>query len=467
MDDIILKKPNSNSLSIVLSKLKEEFGNSFTNNESICYNHGKDEAYHPAAPPDAVVFPKNSKDIQNIVDLCRSYEVPIIPYGVGTSLEGGVCALSGGVCIDFSEMNKIIDVNYEDMDCTVEAGVTRKQLNEYLRNSGLFFPIDPGANATIGGMAATSASGTNAVRYGTMRDNVMGLNIVMADGEIIKTGGRARKSSAGYDLTRLFVGSEGTLGLITEITLKLYGEPESISSAVCQFNNLKDAIDTVITSLSSGVPLARIELLDSLQMKACIEYSKLNEFEPKPTLFFEFHGSEQSVKEQTSLIQNISGEFNGSNFDWKNLPEERTRLWEARHNAYYAAIASRKGCVAWSSDVCVPITALSECIIECQKDLKTLNLKAPLVGHVGDGNFHLLYLVSPHDKDEHKRAKEHNKSMIDRAISMGGTCTGEHGVGYGKAHFLAKEAGSSIKIMKNIKNTLDPLSILNPGKIFI
>ena len=321
MDDIILKKPNSNSLSIVLSKLKEEFGNSFTNNENICFNHGKDEAYYPAAPPDAVVFPENSNDIKKIVDLCRSYEVPIIPFGVGTSLEGGVCALSGGICIDFSEMNKIIEVNYEDMDCIVEAGVTRKQLNEYLRNSGLFFPIDPGANATIGGMAATSASGTNAVRYGTMRDNVMGLNIVMADGEIIKTGGRARKSSAGYDLTRLFVGSEGTLGLITEITLKLYGEPESISSAVCQFNNLKDAIDTVIASLSSGVPLARIELLDSLQMEACIKYSKLNEFEAKPTLFFEFHGTEQSVREQTTLIQNISREFNGSNFDWKNLPE--------------------------------------------------------------------------------------------------------------------------------------------------
>ena len=353
------------------------------------------------------------------------------------------------------------------MDCTVEAGITRKELGSQLKDTGLFFPVDPGADATIGGMAATSASGTNAVRYGTMRNNVMGLKVVMANGEIIKTGGRARKSSAGYDLTRIFVGSEGTLGIITEIILKLYGNPSNISAAVCQFDNLEDSVNSVIESLLSGVPLARIELLDEVQMEACINYSKLNEFKPKPTLFFEFHGTENEISEQTRTIQEITKEYGGANFIWKNLPEERNRLWEARHNAYYAALALKPGCEAWSSDVCVPITSLSDCIIESKEKLKEMNLQAPLVGHVGDGNFHLLYLIEPGDQEQFKKAKSHNKWMVEKAIDLGGTCTGEHGIGYGKVEFLAKEVGSSIKLMKGIKHAFDPKGILNPGKLFV
>ena len=461
------KRADKRSLSFAISDLKNLFGNSFSTNDSILQSHGKDEAYHPVAPPDAVVFPKTNEEVKEAIKICQKYNVPLIPFGVGTSLEGGVCALHGGVSVDFSEMNRVLEVNYEDMDCRVEAGVTRKQLNNYLKNSGLFFPVDPGADATIGGMAATSASGTNAVKYGTMKDNVMGLTVVMADGEIINTGGRARKSSAGYDLTRLLVGSEGTLGVITEITLKLHGEPESISAAVCQFDNIEDAVNVVINSFASGVPLARIELLDDLQMEACINFSQLNEFKSLPTLFFEFHGSKDGVLEQTNIIQEISSEFGGHNFDWKNIPEERNRLWQARHNAYYAAIASKPGCEAWSSDVCVPITDLASFIIETKKELESLRLNAPLVGHVGDGNFHLLYLVDPDNQDEIKKAKDHNDKMVQKAIKLGGTCTGEHGIGYGKASSLALEAGSSINIMKSIKTALDPNGILNPGKIFL
>ena len=463
----IIDRPDKGALEKVISELRERFGNSFSTNALILERHGKDEAYHPSAPPDGVVFPKTTDEVQEIVQLCSKWMVPVIPFGVGTSLEGGVGALAGGVSIDFSEMKKIIEINQMDMDCSVEAGVTRKELSARLRDTGLFFPVDPGADATIGGMAATSASGTNAVRYGTMRDNVMGLTVVMANGEIIHTGGRARKSSAGYDLTKLFVGSEGTLGIITEVTLKLYGNPENISAAVCQFENLEDAVNTVIDSLLSGVPLARIELLDEVQMRACINFSKLDEFKPKPTLFFEFHGGNEEISKQTKLIQEISSEYGASNFDWKNLPEERNRLWEARHNAYYAAIALKPGCVAWSSDVCVPITALTECIIESKQELKSMGLLAPLVGHVGDGNFHLLYLVDPDNQEEQIKAKNHNQKMVERAIDLGGTCTGEHGIGYGKAKFLAKEAGSSIKIMKTIKDSFDPQGILNPGKIFL
>ena len=461
-----LRRPSKHDLENSISDLRKIFDDQITTNLSICERHGHDEAFHPVSSPDAVIFPKTTNEVKKIVEICHLYKVPVIPFGVGTSLEGGVCALSGGISVDFSKMNKILQVNNDDMDCCVEAGVTRKQLNNYLRNTGLFFPVDPGADATLGGMTSTSASGTNAVKYGTMRENVMGLTVVMADGEIIRTGGRYRKSSAGYDLTRLFVGSEGTLGIITEITLKLYGQPECISSAVCQFKDLKSAIDTVITCLSSGVPLARIELLDSLQMNACIQYSKLTEFHPNPTLFFEFHGSKTSLIEQAEVIESISSDFGGTNFDWKNLPEERKRLWEARHNAYYAALSSKPGCVAWSSDVCVPITSLADCILESQKDLISLKLDAPLVGHVGDGNFHLLYLVNPNDENEINRAKEHNNIMVSRAIEMGGTCTGEHGVGYGKSKFLSQEMGSSIKVMKQIKLAFDPKGILNPGKIF-
>ena len=460
-------RPDKKNLEKVILTLQNLFGNSFTTNKVILERHGHDEAHHPISPPDAVVFPKTTIEVSSIIKLCYKYKIPVVPFGAGTSLEGGVCALSGGISIDFSEMNQIIEINNEDMDCLVEAGVTRKQLNLQLKNTGLFFPVDPGADATIGGMTSTSASGTNAVKYGTMKDNVMGLTVVMSDGEIIKTGGRSRKSSAGYDLTRLFVGSEGTLGIITEIILKLHGEPEAISSAVCQFEGLDNAIDSVISSLSSGVSLARIELLDELQMKACIEYSKLIEFETKPTLFFEFHGTSSGVLEQTKIIEEICLDYGGSNFEWQNKPEERNRLWDARHNAYYAALASKPGALAWSSDVCVPITSLAKCISESKKELVSEKLTAPLVGHVGDGNFHFLYLVDPKNKNEFVRAKLHNKNMVQRALRLGGTCTGEHGIGYGKSEYLAMEAGTSIKIMKRIKNTLDPLGILNPGKIFL
>ena len=450
-----------------MNQLRNIFGKRFTTSNAILQRHGKDEAYHPVAPPDGVIFPKNTEEIREIVLLCSDNNIPIVPFGVGTSLEGGIGALSGGICIDFSEMKNILEINQLDMDCKVQAGVTRKELESKLRDTGLFFPVDPGADATIGGMAATSASGTNAVRYGTMRNNVMGLTVVMANGEVIKTGGRARKSSAGYDLTRLFVGSEGTLGIISEITLKLYGNPQTISAAVCQFDNLENAVNSVIDSLLSGVPLARIELLDEVQMQACINFSKLNEFKPKPTLFFEFHGSNSEVIEQTKTIQEIMKEYGGSNFEWKNLPEERNRLWKARHDAYYASLSLKPGCLAWSSDVCVPITKLANCIIESKEKLISMNLLAPLVGHVGDGNFHLLYLIDQGDPGQLKKAKEHNKWMVEKAIDLGGTCTGEHGIGYGKAEFLAKEAGSSINIMKSIKNSLDPKGLLNPGKIFL
>ena len=450
-----------------MNQLRNIFGKRFTTSNAILQRHGKDEAYHPVAPPDGVIFPKSTEEIKEIVLLCSDNNIPIVPFGVGTSLEGGIGALSGGICIDFSEMKNILEINQLDMDCKVQAGVTRKELESKLRDTGLFFPVDPGADATIGGMAATSASGTNAVRYGTMRNNVMGLTVVMANGEVIKTGGRARKSSAGYDLTRLFVGSEGTLGIISEITLKLYGNPQTISAAVCQFDNLENAVNSVIDSLLSGVPLARIELLDEVQMQACINFSKLNEFKPKPTLFFEFHGSNSEVIEQTKTIQEIMKEYGGSNFEWKNLPEERNRLWKARHDAYYASLSLKPGCLAWSSDVCVPITKLANCIIESKEKLISMNLLAPLVGHVGDGNFHLLYLIDQGDPGQLKKAKEHNKWMVEKAIDLGGTCTGEHGIGYGKAEFLAKEAGSSINIMKSIKNSLDPKGLLNPGKIFL
>ena len=457
----------NDNLEKVKVKLQQKFGKRFTTNKTILERHGKDEAYYPVAPPDGVVFPQSTNEVRDIVLTCSDYSIPIIPFGVGTSLEGGIGALKGGISIDFSEMKKILEINQLDMDCTVEAGITRKELGSQLKDTGLFFPVDPGADATIGGMAATSASGTNAVRYGTMRNNVMGLKVVMANGEIINTGGRARKSSAGYDLTRIFVGSEGTLGIITEITLKLYGNPANISAAVCQFDNLEDAVNSVIESLLSGVPLARIELLDEVQMEACINYSKLNEFKPKPTLFFEFHGTENEISEQTKTIQEITREYGGANFIWKNLPEERNRLWEARHNAYYAALALKPGCEAWSSDVCVPITSLSDCIIESKEKLKEMNLQAPLVGHVGDGNFHLLYLIEPGDQEQFKKAKSHNKWMVEKAIDYGGTCTGEHGIGYGKAEFLAKEVGSSIKLMKGIKHAFDPKGLLNPGKLFV
>jgi D-lactate dehydrogenase (cytochrome) len=392
--------------------------------------------------------------------------VPVIAFGVGTSLEGHVAALYGGVCLDFSTMNRIVEVNADDLDCRVEAGVTREQLNADLKGTGLFFPIDPGANATIGGMASTRASGTNAVRYGTMRENVLGLTVVTADGRVVRTGGRARKSAAGYDLTRLFIGQEGTLGIITEVQLRLYGVPEAISAAVCQFPDLRSAVQTVILAMQHGIPVARIELLDDVQMGACIGYSKLDGFEAKPTLFFEFHGTAAGVAEQARMMESIALEHAGSAFHWATAPEERSRLWKARHNAWYAALSLRPGCMGFSTDACVPISRLADCILETRDDVASSGLVCPIVGHVGDGNFHCAILADPGRPEEIEEAERLNRRIVARALAMDGTCTGEHGVGIHKMDFLRDEHGDdALELMARIKRSFDPQNILNPGKI--
>jgi D-lactate dehydrogenase (cytochrome) len=411
-----------------------------------------------------VVFAASTEEISDIINVCARRRVPVIPFGTGTSLEGHVAALEGGVCIDLAQMNEVLAVNVEDMDCTVQAGVTRKQLSEHLRDTGLFFAVDPGADASIGGMAATRASGTNAVRYGTMRETVLALTVVLADGRIIRTSRRARKSSAGYDLTRLFVGSEGTLGVIAEVTLRLHGVPEAISAAVCAFPDLAAAVNTTIAIIHSGVPVARIELLDDVQMKAINKYSKLD-YPEAPTLFFEFHGTEAGVVEQVKMVEAIAGDFGDSNFQWATKAEDRTQLWQARHDAYYAAIALRPGSKGYATDVCVPISRLAECIEETRQDIEISGLLAPIVGHVGDGNFHLVMVLDPDDPDEMARAKALNERLVMRGLSMDGTCTGEHGVGYGKIDFLLAEHGEAVSVMRTIKTALDPLGIMNPGKI--
>jgi D-lactate dehydrogenase (cytochrome) len=426
--------------------------------------HGRDESYHASRPPDVVVFAASTEEVSDIVKICARRRVPVIPFGTGTSLEGHVAALEGGVCIDLGQMNEVVAVNVEDMDCTVQAGVTRKQLGEYLRDTGLFFAVDPGADASIGGMAATRASGTNAVRYGTMRETVLALTVVLADGRIIRTSRRARKSSAGYDLTRLFVGSEGTLGVITEVTLKLHGVPEAISAAVCAFPDLAAAVNATITTIQAGVPVARIELLDDKQMEAINKFSKLD-YPVSPTLFFEFHGTEAGVVEQVETVEAITGDFGGSDFQWATKAEDRARLWQARHDAYYAAIALRPGSKGYATDVCVPISRLAECIEETRKDIEESGLLAPIVGHVGDGNFHLVMVLDLDDADEMARAKDLNERLVMRGLAMDGTCTGEHGVGYGKIDFLVAEHGEAVSVMRTLKTALDPLGIMNPGKI--
>ncbi|MHA7060445.1 FAD-linked oxidase C-terminal domain-containing protein [Azospirillum argentinense] len=449
-------------------EMKAEFkallGDRFTTAAAVREHHGKDESYHPNFPPDGVAFATSTEEVSAIVKLCAKHKLPIIPFGTGTSLEGGVAALAGGVCIDVSNMKEVLRVSPEDLDVTVQAGVTRKQLNEHLRDTGLFFPIDPGADASLGGMASTRASGTNAVRYGTMRENVLGLTVVLADGRIIKTGGRARKSAAGYDLTRLFVGAEGTLGIITEVTLRLYGIPEAISSAVCPFNDIRGAVDTVIQTIQSGIPVARIELLDEVQMDAVNKYSKLD-YKVAPTLFFEFHGTAAGVKEQAEMVSAIAAEFGGSEFTWATRPEDRSKLWQARHDGYYAALALRPGSKGWPTDVCVPISRLADCILETKKDIAESSMLAPLVGHVGDGNFHLVYVIDPDKPEEMAEAKRLNDRMVDRALAMGGTCTGEHGIGYGKMEFLEKEAGDAFAVMGELKRAFDPENRMNPGKV--
>lgn len=448
----------------LLDVLRQIVGDRVTTAAAIREQHGKDESFHACAPPDAVVFAQTTDEVSRIVMACAARDVPVIPFGTGTSLEGHVAALHGGVSIDVSQMNEILAVNAEDLTCQVQPGVRRKQLNEHLRDTGLFFPIDPGADASLGGMTATRASGTNAVRYGTMRENVMSLEVVMADGRIIRTARRSKKSSAGYDLSRLFVGSEGTLGVITEVTLKLFGIPEAISAAVCSFGDMESAVNTVILTIQSGIPIARIELLDAVQMDACNKYSDLN-YPVAPTLFFEFHGTENSVAEQVKQVQNIAGELGGTDFSWARKAEDRSKLWQARHDAYYAALALRPGCKGIATDVCVPISRLAECILETQVDIRDSGLIAPIVGHVGDGNFHLVLCVDPDDADEMVRAEDLNERMVMRALAMDGTCTGEHGVGYGKIGFLEAEHGEALSVMRDLKHALDPKNIMNPGKI--
>lgn len=460
-----ISRPEPTAVEAALAALRQRLGDRLSIAQSVRDQHGRDESYHTPLAPDAVAFVESTEEVSAVVEICAAHGVPVIPYGTGTSLEGHIGAVAGGVTVDLSGMNRILEVNAEDLDCRVQAGVTRKQLNEHLRDKGLFFPIDPGANASIGGMAATRASGTNAVRYGTMRENVLSLNVVTADGRIVRTAQRARKSAAGYDLTRLFVGSEGTLGVITEIQLKLYGIPEAISAAVCPFPDLDSAVNTAITTIQTGVPVARVELLDDGQMRACIAYSKLDGFEAVPTLFFEFHGTEAGVREQAETVQAIAAEHGGGDFRWATRPEDRNKLWEARHNSHYATRALRPGCQVMASDVCVPISRLAECIRESKADLDASGLLGVIVGHVGDGNFHIGYVVDPNDPEEIGRAIAHNDRMVLRAIAMDGTCTGEHGVGYGKIRFMDAEHGAAVAVMRSIKRALDPNGILNPGKV--
>jgi D-lactate dehydrogenase (cytochrome) len=457
----LIRKPIDQSL---LASLRQLLGDRLSTAAAICAQHGRDESYHAPHDPDAVAFARSTEDVAAIVALCSGYTTPVIAFGTGTSLEGHVAALAGGISVDLSQMNRILRVNADDLDATVEAGVTRKQLNEYLRDTGLFFPIDPGADASLGGMAATRASGTNAVRYGTMRENVLTLTVVLADGRVIRTARRARKSAAGYDLTRLFIGSEGTLGIITELTVRLYGIPEAISAAVCGFPTIEDAVNTVILTIQSGIPVARIELLDEAQIAAINKYSKLDH-KVAPTLFFEFHGSTAGVAEQAASVKAIADEYGGDDFRWATTSEERSKLWQARHDAYYAALALRPGSKGWATDVCVPISRLAECISETKCDLAGSTIPSALVGHVGDGNFHLVFMIDPNRPEEIAEASRLNDRMVARALAMEGTSTGEHGVGYGKMGFLTAEHGEAVSVMRTIKKALDPNNIMNPGKI--
>ena len=455
---------NEAGLSIALPVLAQRFGERFVRSEAIRFQHGHTTTWLETQPPDAVVFPETTEEVADIVRVCGDHRVPVIPFGVGTSLEGHVNAPGGGVSVDMSRMNRVLTVHAEDLDAVVEAGVTRKQLNEHLRDQGLFFPIDPGADATLGGMAATRASGTNAVRYGTMRDNVINLTVVMPDGEVIKTARRAKKSSAGYDLTRLLIGSEGTLGVITELTLRLQGIPEAIAGGVCPFETVDGACQATILTIQSGIPVARIELLDALMVKATNLYSKLG-LPEVPTLFVEFHGSAASVEEQSERFGEIAREFGGGNFAWATRPEERSRLWQARHDGYFASFTLRPGAKNISTDVCVPISRLANCVGETLDDIARTGLLAPIIGHVGDGNFHLSIMVDMEDADEVERADEFIGRLNLRAIDMDGTCTGEHGVGQGKMKYLGVEHGRGLDYMRAIKRALDPGNIMNPGKI--
>jgi D-lactate dehydrogenase (cytochrome) len=449
----------------MLEALRARFGDRCSTAKAVCEQHGRDESAYPLTPPEVVVFCESTDDVAAVVKLADVHAVPVIAFGVGSSLEGHTLAVQGGVCIDLGRMNKVLRVNPEDLTVTVEAGVTREQVNREIRDTGLFFPIDPGANASIGGMSATRASGTNAVRYGTMRENVLGLTVVTASGEVIHTGSRAKKSAAGYDLTRLFVGSEGTLGVMTEITLKLYPLPEAVSAAICTFPSIDAAVRTTIQIIQMGVPIARCELLDANAVRAVNKHSNLSLAEA-PLLLMEFHGSEAGVKEQAETVQDVAREFGGQDFQWASTPEERTKLWTARHKAYFAALQMRPGCRCQSSDTCVPISNLAESINESVAESEAAGIPYWIVGHVGDGNFHLSHLIDPTDAREQAVVEELNVKMVRRAIRLQGTCTGEHGIGLHKMGYLVDEAGEgAVAMMKTIKRALDPKNIMNPGKV--
>ncbi|MGB7181901.1 MAG: FAD-linked oxidase C-terminal domain-containing protein [Burkholderiaceae bacterium] len=449
-----------------INTISTRFGKRFSVAEAVCEHHGKDESPFLPVPPDGVVFVDTTEEVAEVVRMCAEHRVPLIPFGVGSSLEGHLLAVQGGISVDLNAMNKVISINSEDLTATVQACVTRKQLNDALRTTGLFFPIDPGADASIGGMAATSASGTNAVRYGTMRENVLGLKVVLPDGTIIDTGTRAKKSSAGYDLTRLLVGSEGTLGVITEVTVKLYPQPEAISAAIVNFPTIRGAVDTVIQTIQMGVPIARSEFLDAEMIKAINAHEKTT-FREQTTLFFEFHGSESGVKEQAAIVQELASENGGEDFEWATRPEDRSRIWNARHNAYFAALQVRPGCRGISTDTCVPISRLADAVTGSREILDRATVPTMIVGHVGDGNFHCVLLLDPNDPKEVEECERLNDEIVQLALNLDGTCTGEHGIGLHKIGFLVDEAGEgAVKVMRQIKLALDPHNIMNPGKVF-
>jgi D-lactate dehydrogenase (cytochrome) len=455
---------NEDGIAVAVRVLKQRFGERLSLAASVRQQHGHTTTWLANQPPDAVVFAESTEDVQDVVRVCADHRVPVIPFGTGSSLEGHLNAPSGGISVDLSRMNRILAVHAEDLDCVIEPGVTRKQLNAYLRDSGLFFPIDPGADASLGGMAATRASGTNAVRYGTMKDNVLNLTAVLPDGRAIKTANRARKTSAGYDLTRLLIGSEGTLGIITQLTLRLQGIPQAISAAICAFPDVEAACRTVIATIQYGIPVARIELLDEIQVRACNVHSKLDLAET-PTLLVEFHGTPAGVKEQAEEFGALAAEFGGGDFRFETREEDRQRLWQARHDAYFAVREMRPGVNIFATDVCVPISRLADCVLAAKADLTELKLVAPIVGHAGDGNFHLSVLVDTNDPAEMRASEELVARLAKRAIAMDGTCTGEHGIGQGKIPYLEEELGSAVDVMRAIKKAIDPLGIMNPGKI--
>lgn len=449
----------------MISQLRTLLGDRLSTADAVREHHSHGESWHPPGMPDAVAFPTSTDEVRTIVRVCAAHDTPIVAFGMGSCMEGHVNAVRGGVSIDMTRMAKVLRLSPEDMDVTVEAGLTRLKLDAHLKNTGLMFPIDPGADATLGGMAATRASGTTAVRYGTMRENVLGLTVVLADGRVIKTGGRARKSSSGYDLTRLFVGSEGTLGIITEVTLRLYGRPESVRAAVCQFPSMEDAANAVIQTIQLGVPVARIEIVDEAQLRLVNAYSKTS-YPIAPTLFFEFHGiNDAMVEEQVKAVDEIAREHGAQGFQWASTLEERAALWQARHNAYYAAVASRPGARAWTTDICVPIAHLAECIVETRADLDEAGVVAPLVGHAGDGNFHLIFMLDPDDPREFEQVTRLSERLVQRSLKFGGTCSGEHGVGLGKMKYLKAEHGEALDVMRTIKRALDPQNLMNPGKL--